>query len=184
LSESFYILLFNKKEIVLTASGHEWESSIVIERMEEHDSTGNCDQIPYGAYDVVSLGTVREGCHTERTDRGDGTFSESEVCDEYEKCRYTVRDWNAYRTLTQSGGLSDSVRWPIVTVTGGSCEGCTREGRRNLDYIVRFMDGEGDNYSCDFPSPEPWKRVQGGRHYRTMVNMLNMLDCDRLLEIE
>ena len=117
-------------------------------------------------------------CVKKRVDRGDGTFAEKEVCSEGKKqCTYTVNQWVKAKELTLKGGLSDEVKWPQTTVTGGDCIGCTREASRSVRFYVKLLSADSKG---SYDNPERWRVIKPDAQYSTEVNLLGSLNCEKI----
>ncbi|MBX3232093.1 MAG: hypothetical protein KIT84_19740 [Labilithrix sp.] len=193
------VAVFWKREAALAVTGHSWERSIRIERFENVRKSTWCDEIPAGAR-VVSRrreqrGTKREKdgqtCSTRKKDLGNGSYKEVRECtDKYketpvydDKCDIDVTEWRTARTATEKGAsVSDTPRWPVTKVTGGTCLGCEREGSKTEKYTVLFTDAKSkDAASCDLPQAK-WSTFKVGSKWKGQVRvMTGGVDCNDLI---
>lgn len=136
-----------------------WERSVEIEEYARVSEESWCDRVPADAEGVSSTARQRsteqvadgEDCSMVRTDLGDGTFQEEEVCttryrsepvyDDW--CSYTVERWKAVRTERASGGRNDVPTWPSTRVSNCQTLGCTREGKRRALYRLHLREVDG-----------------------------------------
>jgi len=169
-----------KKDINVIVTSHLWKTSIEIETLKEVEEEGECSSVPTGAINVVDYGEKKVDCRKEKADRGDGTFTEKEVCDTIHRCAYTIEKWKVGRPKILTGGLNETAVYPVVYVTGGSCIGCTREGKRSKVYKVflKSVENEEEDFICGFNNPESWKKLVDGQTYKAKVNMMGSLSCD------
>ncbi|MES0489708.1 MAG: zinc ribbon domain-containing protein [Leptospirales bacterium] len=176
----FATLALIKKDINVIVTKHQWKTSVKIEKFKQSEKEGECSSKPSNAKNVVDYGEKQVNCRKEKVDRGDGTFKEKNVCDTEHRCAYTVEKWELDDTKTKTGGLSDTVIYPAVYVTGGTCIGCTREGTRSVTYKVHLKstDDTDDDFTCGYSKPESWKMLEDGSTYKAKVNLLGSLDCD------
>lgn len=187
-----------KKEGVLTVTGHTWQREIAVESLAAVSDSSWCDSMPSDARGVRRSREVRsqksvadgEDCHTQKVDRGNGTFVEKQVCsprykDEPvydEKCYYTVDRWRPTRKLDATGvSLADTPRWPDVrSLRAGACEGCEREGARTETYTLNLKDSKGQPQSCPLDAAK-WASFADGATLTGEIRVAgNSLDCSTL----
>lgn len=198
LVSSCAVMVLWKKDHSVVAAARGWERSVVVERFGPIRTSAWCSELPAGATEVTRRREQRgtqdvpgaKQCHTERKDRGDGTFSEEEVCTTssksepvYEdKCSFTIVTWSETRRASASGEGSELPRWPVLGLERRGCAelGCEREGARSERYRVAFKDDAGKGYRCDFPQ-QKWLRFALGQRYQGKLRALaGSLDCDSL----
>lgn len=192
------VALFWEKPSRVEVIGHTWERNIEVEVFGPVRDSAWCDGMPGDAYQVSRSREVRshrnipdgQECSTRRTDRGDGTYSESQECrTKYRsepvydtRCTYTVDRWHTGRTERSSGrSLTPEPSWPPLTLKAGTCKGCEREGARHSSYVVQLVDGEAsENFDCDLPEAQ-WKGMGVGSTWIVEVGVLTgHADCDTL----
>lgn len=202
------IWFFTRTETVtVLVSGHEWERNIYIDKYERFSVDSWWDVRPSG--DNAVMGSCRqqqrstrqipdgESCSTVRTDRGDGTFSESRVCTTkyrsepvYDRmCTWQVSDWRFDRNARTTGGLDDTPTWASVSL---SCEnqrslGCQRESSRTEFYnllLQATIEGEKYTYKCPLPEQE-WRDTRIETAFNLDIVVVNKADgkCDTLKRV-
>ncbi len=197
------VCVFWKTEAMLSVSGRTWERKIAIERFAPLPSDSWCDSMPSDAYNVSRNREIRsynnipdgETCTTKRSDNGDGTFSERQVCTpKYrkepvydDKCRYTVNRWSTQREV-RSAGKDPSVlpSWPQVTVPAQASAvlGAERQGQRTELYTVLFANNESKIYSCDFPEAK-WGGYAIGSKWKGNIGVItDSLDCSSIMNLK
>lgn len=194
------LMVFWKRNATLRVAGHQWQREIVIERFGPVKESAWCDQLPAGVHAVSrhreqrSTKKVQDGqtCHTEKVDRGNGTYVEKKICKpKYkktpvydDKCDYMVNRWSSARTLKAAGdGVSPAPHWPEVSLARtGQCVGCEREGKRSEKYIVRFaMPGKKGTAECTFDNAAKWSAFKDGSRWKGNVSVVSgALSCDSL----
>ncbi|GBF51184.1 hypothetical protein LPTSP4_27160 [Leptospira ryugenii] len=203
----FFLLGVLWTEVVsLQVSQQNWERTIEIERFKPVSDSSWCDSMPMDAYSVSRRSEVRsyrqvadgEECHTVRSDRGDGTYSESESCStkyrsepEYDdKCYFTVDRWTFERNSKSSGdGIDPEPFWPSPTFNDcGQSIGCERLGQRKEVYTVHFIESSGETrgekHDCEFEQTK-WKHFVPGKEYKAEKSVIfNYITCDTLTSIE
>lgn len=170
------LAIFWQKDVHVLVEGHAWTREIDVERMAPRRDSSWCDSMPGDAYGVSRSREVRshnqipdgQVCSDRQTDNGDGTFSVSTECrTKYrsepvydDKCYYTVDRWGLDRTERATGqGLSPA--WPAVSVSGGSCNGCTRQGSRREELTVRLRGRDQKTWTCGLDDGR-WRRIVDG----------------------
>lgn len=185
------------QDVSLEVAGHSWERRIEIESVREVAEERWCDEIPADAYRVSRRREVRrhekvakgEDCSTRRSDRGDGTFSETQECKARfeqvpvydEKCSYTLKRWKTQRWLEARGNQrTPAPHWPeLDLVQTGTCIGCEREGSRQERYSLRFV-GPDAQAECD-QSQDVWTNVRLGDTWGGEAGVvLSEIRCDSL----
>lgn len=174
-----FIFFTRTEERIALTTGHEWERVITLERYDRFTTQSWRDTPPAGDNVSMSFGScVRqqrstrqvpdgETCRTVRTDRGDGTFSEQNVCttnyrsepvyDDW--CTWTGTNWQFDRDVRTTGGLSDAPAWGEFTLNcaGQRTVGCQRESNRTEQYLLQLKSEE-FAYKCPLPQEE-WQSV-------------------------
>ncbi len=198
--------IFWTETVNLKLTQHEWNRSIDIEQFKPVSDSAWCDSMPSDAYRVSRRSEVRsynqvadgEECHTVKSDRGDGTYSESESCSTkyrsepvYDsKCYYTVDRWAFERASTSSGfGIEKEPYWPTPNYrecTGSI--GCERLGEKKEKYIVHFeeADGEtaGEKHDCEFDQSR-WKLYKSDEGYKSDKSVIfNYISCDSIRNLD
>jgi hypothetical protein len=190
------------EKVNLKLTQHEWTRSIDIEQFKPVSDSSWCDSMPFDAYSVSRRSEVRsynqvadgEECHTVKSDRGDGTYSESESCSTkyrsepvYDsKCYYKVDRWAFDRAATANGfGLEKEPYWPDPTYR--SCTGsigCERLGAKKEKYLVHFEETDGDTagekHDCEFDQGK-WKTYDDKVTYQSDKSVIfNYITCDSI----
>jgi hypothetical protein len=198
--------IFWTETVNLKLTQHEWSRSIDIEQFKPVDDSAWCDSMPSDSYSVSRRSEVRsynqvadgEECHTVKSDRGDGTYSESESCSTkyrsepvYDsKCYYKVDRWAFERASTANGfGLEQEPYWPAPEYR--SCTGsvgCERLGTRKEKYQVHFeeSDGEtkGEKHDCEFDQTK-WKSYDNNITYKSEKSVIfNYITCDSITALD
>jgi hypothetical protein len=194
--------IFWTEKVNLKLTQHEWTRTIDIEQFKPVSDSSWCDSTPYDAYSISRRSEVRsynqvadgEECHTVKSDRGDGTYSESESCSTkyrsepvYDsKCYYKVDRWSFERAVTANGfGLEKEPNWPNPTYK--SCTGsigCERLGAKREKYVIHFeeSDGEtaGEKHDCEFDQVK-WKSYNANVSYLSDKSVIfNYITCDSI----
>ncbi len=147
-------------------TGHEWSREIRVEQYMSVADSAWCDSMPADAYSVSRTREQRgseqvpdgQDCRTQRTDNGDGTFREQQVCETRyrsepvydDMCRYNVDRWVYSRSVTADGvSVNDRIEWPDTNISRAcSSLGCEREEERGETYTLQLR-GSGDTaYEC------------------------------------
>ncbi|MCZ8155262.1 MAG: zinc ribbon domain-containing protein [Leptospira sp.] len=191
------------EKVNLKLTQHEWTRSIDIEQFKPVSDSSWCDSMPSDAYSVSRRSEIRsynqvadgEECHTVKSDRGDGTYSESESCSTkyrsepvYDSmCYYQVDRWAFDRTSTAAGiGLEKEPYWPEPTYR--SCSGsigCERLGAKKESYLVHFQEiggkTEGEKHDCEFDQNK-WKTYMADIGYQSDKSVIfNYITCDTII---
>jgi predicted nucleic acid-binding Zn ribbon protein len=194
------VLVFWKKEVALTVTGHTWQREIAIEQFAALNEDEWCDQMPQAAYNVSRSREVRshrdipdgEECTTRRVDNKDGTFTEKQECrTKYrkepvydDKCRFTVNRWHEVRTVHTAGkSLSETPIWPAVTLPPRPAEvlGAERPGRRVETYTIHFASKKGGSHTCELPEAQ-WRSIGANTKWKGESGALtDVLDCGSLI---
>ncbi len=191
------------ESVKIHVTKHEWERAIAIEQFQPVSESEWCDSMPSEAYSVTRSREVRsynqvadgEDCSTVRTDRGDGTYSESESCttryrDEpvYDsKCYYKIDKWAFDRNAEAKGiGLEVTPYWPVPSYREcvSTSLGCERLGNRSEKYLVHFEESEGETkgekHDCEFDETK-WKSYQPTVLYKVEKSVIfNFITCDSI----
>lgn len=189
--------IFWRSDAELVVTGHRWERTIAIEKLEMADKDDWCDKMPSDARNVRkskkkrSTKKVADGqtCKTVNVDQGDGTFKTKEKCTKKFReeavmgqwCRYEVESWEAQRKAKADGtGLDSTPKWPDAKVDGCKTLGCTRQGKRVESYIVEFAEPDGTKQTCDF-SEKKWRTFAKGSSWKASKSVIaNSIQCSGL----
>ena len=180
-------LLWTRQEAV-EVTEHYWRQEISIERYGSVAESAWCNQLPPGAYGVMSHSEVRsyrqvpagQDCRVRRTDRGDGTYRESTECQPryasepiYDlRCNYRIDRWNPERSVVAEGH-DLSPRWPETgIISARACLGCEREGDRSSVMELLLAGHGGARYRCAVPT-KLWRRARDGSHWQLTVGVLD-----------
>ncbi len=194
------LMVFWKREAALRVASHQWQREIVVERFGPVKDSAWCDELPTGAQSVSrhrekrSTKKVEDGqeCHTEKVDRGNGTYAEKKICKpKYtetpvyaDKCDFMADRWSSARTLKAAGnGVTPAPHWPEVTLARtGQCVGCERQGKRSEKYVVRFqLPDKKDTAECDFDDVAKWSAFKDGSRWKGKTSVVGGgLSCDSL----
>lgn len=174
-----FLFLTRTEERTALVTGHEWERVIHIEQYGRFTTQSWRDVPPAGDNVSMAFGScvqrqrstrqVQDGekCDMERTDRGDGTFSEQRICvpryrsepvyDDW--CTWTGFNWQHERDVRTSGGLNDTPVWGEFSLNCANerREGCQRESGRDEKYLLQLKSGE-FAYKCPLPQAE-WQNA-------------------------
>jgi Zn-finger nucleic acid-binding protein len=176
------------KDVSVTVVGHRWERSIDVESMRVVQDSDWCDGMPAGAFSVSRRREQRdtrrvadgEVCHTRNVDRGNGSFEQRRECEpKYreepvydQRCYYSIERWVTTRSPAVRGdSLSDSPRWPDVSLRTGTCVGCERAGRRHENYSLQLQGADGTRWECDV-SESKWRSLPQGTQRQVKVGVL------------
>lgn len=189
-------------------TGHEWERVISVQEYKNFTEASWWDVRPSG--DGVQMGgcvqqqrstrQVPDGetCTTVRTDRGDGTFSEREVCTPkyrsepvYDRmCTWSGKRWEASRQVLTSGGLAQTPAWgePNLKCANQSTLGCERESGRTESYNL-LLKGAFDNTEYQYTCPldqATWAETRIETAFTLEVNAVNKqnANCDTLKRVQ
>lgn len=192
------ITMFWTRAAEVEATGHRWERSVSIERFSAESAGAWCDGMPSDAYGVSRSTRQRDtrripegqDCTSVNVDNGDGTYSQQQECttryreepiyDDW--CDYTVDRWVYDHSETAAGeGTRPSPYWPSVSVSGCASLGCTRQGGRSAEYVVRYLEvGEDEPLECDFDQ-RTWESVERGSRWSAEIRVITGgLVCDSL----
>jgi len=175
-----------------------WERTVQVVEYQAQPGDTWCDAMPGGAYNVIRrAGTdyrsVREACgsHTEKVDRGDGSFSERTVtdyCDKQvpysrDKCTYVVNRWNQVDMLKTSGGANDTPIWPNFTPNRGGTDviGSRKQGNTTQTYRVIFDRADNKGKITFMPTTfEEWQKFRVGQRYSVEIDRLENVHWNTL----
>jgi hypothetical protein len=178
-------------------TGYEWSREIRVEEYTSVSDSNWCDSMPGDAYSVSRTREERssrqvpdgEDCRTQRSDNGDGTFSEQQVCTTRyrsepvydDMCHYQVDRWIYTRSATAEGdSVDDDIDWPDTNIASFCSRlGCEREAERIETYTLQLR-GSGDaNYACpiDF---DIWRATGIEDAFTLNIDVLNNPRCDSL----
>ncbi|HSO37664.1 MAG TPA: hypothetical protein VLT33_34295 [Labilithrix sp.] len=193
------VMFLWKRESALEVTGHTWERSVAVERLDLVKKTAWCDEAPSGGREL-SRGKEQRGsrqvkdgetCQTRKKDNGNGTFKEIRECQPKfksepilsDRCTFEVSEWRTYRTAAEKGAsLAEKPRWPAVALARpGSCVGCEREGARSEKYTVSLRDSKTKTIdTCDLPEAR-WSTFAKGSKWKGQVRVITGgLSCDGL----
>jgi hypothetical protein len=195
------VLVFWTQTTSLTVTGHTWTREIKIEEFKTVNQSEWCDMMPSDARRVTRSQEVRshrqipdgQDCRTERVDRGDGTYSERQVCTTRyrqepvydDRCHFEVDRWTYSRSATTQGAsLAQPPVWPEPELKRrgkrADALGNERMGQRIERNLVHLVDAEGQAHQCDF-SQQQWASIADGSQWSGEVGVLTgMLDCATL----
>jgi hypothetical protein len=130
-----------------------------------------------------------EECHTVQSDRGNGTFSEREVCRTTYRsepvygyvCYYTVNRWGYTRTAHAQGDKSLAPEWPNANLRTGTCLGCEREqGRDETYFLILQRSDKEERFECAVPFSQ-WSETSIEKAFTLQVGaVLDDERCDTL----
>ncbi len=166
------------KDEVVTVRGHTWEREVQVQRLQATPASAWCEGLPVGAYQISSFSAVRstrnvpdgQVCRTERSDNGDGTFTQRRKCSTkyrsepvYDrKCNFTLNTWVNVRTAKTSGAAQTPAPfWPSKALEKpGSCLGCEREGARSekFEVLLKRPNPENPDFRCPLPF-DVWSNI-------------------------
>ena len=176
-----WFLFLRTKSGEVTIDKHRWEASLVIEQFGDQQRSAwrnevpasvtnlSCHQEQHGSHQVPD----GEDCHTEKHDKGDGTFEQVKKCtpktksvpDYDDKCTYTVRDWGKVDEMKTSGaGTAVDFAKSGMTAQTAPTFGARREGSRTEKLYIDFVGGQ----SCDWSGApgnsqeSAWKNLKDG----------------------
>jgi hypothetical protein len=188
--------LFWTRHNIVTVTGHYWRQEISIERFGPVLASMWCNQLPPGAYGVMSRSEIRsdhrvpdrQDCHIHRVDRGDGSYREKTECQSrywsepvYDlRCDYRIDRWRPSRTVTTEG-FSTAPRWPETgLISNRACLGCEREGERSGRYELLLQASGQREFRCALPEVR-WRELPEGSRWRLAVGALDDRPrCDSL----
>jgi hypothetical protein len=180
-------ILTRTVETTVNVVGHEWTRTTYIEQYRSFTEQSWWDLRPSG--DNVTRGSctqrqrsVRqipdgEDCRVVRMDRGDGTFSESEVCttryrsepvyDDW--CTFSGFRWEPSRQVVMKGGLNDTPDWgnPNLNCADQRRVGCERVDRRQEVYEL-LLRGSEHSYRCAV-DPQMWRSARVEQAFKLEV---------------
>lgn len=195
------------EKVELQITHHEWSRTIAIDQFKPVSESEWCDSMPMGAYSVSRNRQIRsynsipdgEDCHTVRSDRGDGTFSESESCTtKYRQepvyddhCSYRIDKWAFDRNAVAKGfGTTQEPYWPTPQIREctNTAIGCERLGAKTEKYMVYFTESngetKGEKHDCEFDQSK-WKSLPAKAHYQTEKSVIfNYITCDTIQTLE
>ena len=191
-----------QRESSFIVTGHTWERTIYVEQYSQFVEQNWRDSRPFG--DRVTMGscvqrqrTTRqvpdgETCTTVRTDRGDGSFSEQEVCSPRYRSEPVYDDWctftgfrwqNARQVVSNGVNLSPAPAWGELTLrcANQSSVGCERESGRDENYIVKLKAEGGRDYECGYDNQATWQSFNIESLWKGNVRVVDGgLDCASL----
>lgn len=182
------VAIFWRRTASTILVGHEWERSISVEQFSPVPGGTWCDSMPFGAYNISRDQRQRssrqvpdgEDCQVRRVDNSDGTFSEQRECttryveepiyDDY--CSFTTNQWVFVRAEKQTGSsVSDTPRWPQLSLNTGSCLGCEREGGRDETYTLVLQSSDDKTYRCNVDF-DHWQQAQEQTDWSLQVSVV------------
>lgn len=191
------LTVFWTKDTTAVVTGHHWQREITIDSLQPVSDRSRCSSMPSDAYNVdrrreqVDTRRVPDGqeCRTVQTDRGDGTFSEREVCEtKYREepvygdvCYYTINRWSYERTARAEGSQITALAWPVTNIRTCNRLGCEREGGRSETYTLTFRRSDtGETFECTV-SGEMWAQAEVEQTYTLKIGgVLGDERCDTL----
>ncbi|MBI2746456.1 MAG: zinc ribbon domain-containing protein [Burkholderiales bacterium] len=194
-------LFTSTKETTATVAQRTWAREIQIEQMGRVADSAWRDSVPGDAYGVScsreqrSTKQVPDGqdCHTERVDKGDGTFVKRQECTTRyrdvpvydDRCSYTVNRWRTVRSVKADTQNAMNPVWPTVSnlnanFPGGGVGslGSEREGTRHESYVLTLGSG-GKTWTCNVPE-NVWSKYQEGATTPLKVRLTGGADCSSL----
>ncbi|MDF3821193.1 zinc ribbon domain-containing protein [Leptospira sp. 96542] len=199
----FCLGVFWTEKVELELTQHEWTRSIAIDKFKPVSESEWCDSMPRGSYNVSRSRAVRsynqvpdgQECRTVRSDRGDGTFAESESCStKYREepvydsmCSYSIDKWVFDRNSEAKGfGTNEEPYWPIPKIRECSTDriDCERLGGRSEKYVIHFIevsgDTKGEKHDCEYKENE-WKSLKPNKVYISDKSVIfNYITCDTI----
>jgi len=190
-----------RREATLLVAGHSWERIIFIDEYRNFTESNWRDLRPTG--DNVSMGlcvqkqrstrSVPDGetCTTVRTDQGDGTFRQQEVCSPKYRDEPVYDDWCTFsgqryeaarRVLTSGTSLSQAPTWgePNLKCANQRTIGCEREQNRQERYVVRLSEGD-KVHECSYNDQAQWQAFGIETTWKGQTRVLDgVLDCATL----
>jgi len=192
------VLVLWTQTTALTVTGHTWTREIKIEEFRTVNQSEWCNMMPADARHVTRTREVRsykqvpdgQDCRTQRVDRGDGTYSEKQVCTTRyrqepiydEKCHFDVDRWTYSRSATTQGAsLAEPPAWPQPQLAQRGARpdtlGNERMGERVEHNLVHLVDAENQPHQCDFDQ-QRWASIVDGSQWTGEVGVLTgALDC-------
>jgi hypothetical protein len=197
---AFFFLRTEERTVVVT--GHGWEHTIRVEEYASFTDSSWRDSRPSGYNVSMVPGTCverqrstrqvpdGEECRVVRSDNGDGTFTERNVCTTTYRSEPVYDDWCQWRgeryelfdTFTSSG-VDLNTFWPEVSLDCANQQriGCQRE-ERNSTYWITFESEDGEqSYRCNFPISQ-WQAAEEGDRFTVQVRVMDegSADCRSL----
>jgi hypothetical protein len=194
-------LFTSTKDTAATVAQRSWAREIQIEQMGRVSDSAWRDSVPSDAYGVSCSRAQRstkqipdgQDCHTERVDKGDGTFTKRQECTTRyrsepvydDRCNYSVNRWRTVRSV--KAGTQDSLVpvWPGVgnlnaNFLGGSVGtlGSERLGPRSEHYELVLTNGK-KTWTCNVPE-SVWSKYQDGATADLKVRLTGGADCGSL----
>jgi hypothetical protein len=190
------VTAFWKRDAQAEVAEASWERSVAVESLAPVQESAWCDSLPRAAYSVSRRREVRshrrveagEDCRTVNVDRGDGTFSQRRECTPryreepvYDlRCVFTIDRWSESRREVARGGAGGAPpSWPALSLRGGDCRGCEREGRRTTSYKVVLQAGS-RRFTCDVPEARWASFTQGSKWAYKVGVVTGSPDCGSL----
>ncbi len=158
----------------VTVTGHTWERTIAIERLQGEPQEGWCSEAPQAA--IITSRDERIKDADRRGRHKSTTYAEW--------CRYKVLAWESVRPATRSGeGTDPAPAWPEVAAQTCETEGCERPGakRESLRRLLTQQDGK--ILTCS-ASAERWRSfVDGDRAVIPVGAYIGAPQCDGLKKL-
>lgn len=197
---ALFFLRTEERTVVVT--GHGWEHTITVEEYVNFSESSWRDSRPAGYNVSMVPGTcverqrgtrqVPDGqtCNVVRSDNGDGTFNEREVCHTNYRSEPVYDDWCQWSgerytlddTYTTSG-LDLNTFWPQVSLNCANQQriGCQREDRKSTYWITFKLDDGDQTYRCDFGIND-WQAAEEGDRFTVQVRAMDesAADCGSL----
>ncbi|MBX3191497.1 MAG: hypothetical protein KF819_31165 [Labilithrix sp.] len=192
------VAAFWTRDGTFEVTGHEWERTIAVERLDNVRKSVWCDSVPAGAREISrrkeerSTNKIPDGetCQTVKKDNGDGTYRQTRECQTKYKeepvmdwrCEIEVAEWRSSRKLAARGASpNDPPKWPPDPLKTGTCLGCEREAGRNEKYTVKFRDTKAnEDVTCTLPEAK-WKTFEKASRWKGKVGVVtDRVECDGL----
>ena len=198
------VCVFWKSTTQLKLTRLTWEKTVPVERYKSVSKNQWCSSMPIDAYNIFRTreknGTKKiadgETCRKVKKDRGNGTFRYVEKCrTKYReeatyanKCRYMVDRWALQRTAKASGGLTDTIKWPVVNYhkCAFKRKGCEKTGVKKESYYAHFVNPKKNKiYKCDLKAEAKWRSYTEGDFYKAKIGVIsNSINCDSIKKSE
>lgn len=201
----FLIYGFNSKtDHTLTVASKTWSRSIDIEEYRAIHDTDWCSSMPSDGYNVSSFRDVRshrdvadgQECHTEKRDRGDGSYSSQRVCHtKYRRepvydnrCSYTVNRWRFSNSVLARGDDKTTPYDPDVSMYRNYSQhlGSKRVGSKSESYNIDFFyvdSNKNKMASCSY-SQQRWNNFNVNSQHHGQVRMIGGLICNEITNIQ
>lgn len=158
--------IFGPPGVFVELTRRSWRMEMVVERLMPESGSDWCDDLPTGAYDIS------------RRIAADPTGRRAEPS---EHCRYTVLAWRRHWIARTEGGPETPPHWPNppLRIAPPGQAGSERIGRRDVFYEIELRDRADHAWICRV-TPERWRELRAGTHFRIPVNRWSTADCPRM----